>query len=181
MKHYILFVLFFVSANLFAQQDNRLAPLQIDLEKIDLLEMERIDNKALYKNEMSLRRSGRANVFAHTFYINRNTDQIGSWTTLDDGSSVWRLRISSHRAKSLNLGFSQYKMPKGGSLVIYTPDLKNIMGPFTPSDNEEHEQLWTPVIDGDDIIVEVWLKENNRNQLDLELKAVNQGDCRWLS
>ena len=64
-------------------------------------------------------------------------------------------------------------MPSGGTLVMYTPDFKNILGPFTPADNEEHEELWTPVVDGDDLIVEVWLKENNRNDFELELKSVN--------
>ncbi len=154
-------------------QDDRIAPLPIDLENIDLLEMTPLDNKDLIREEMRLRKPGRPNHFAHTFYIDQSSQEIGEWTTLPDGSKVWRLRIHSKNAKSLNLGFSKYKMPSGGTLVMYTPDFENILGPFTPADNEDHEELWTPVVDGDDLIVEVWLKENNRDNLELELKSVN--------
>ena len=156
-----------------AQQDVRIAPLAIDLESIDLLEMAPLNNKDLIREEMELRKPGRPNHFAHTFYVDKSTQEIGKWTSLPDGSIVWRLRIHSNKAESLNLGFSKYKMPAGGTLVMYTPDFKNILGPFTPADNEEHEELWTPVVDGDDLIVEVWLKENNRNNFELELKSVN--------
>ena len=168
----LIFLAFFIT-NLSAQQDHRIAPLALDSKNIDVLEMAPLDNKDLRRAEMELRRKGRPNHFAHTFNIDQSTQSIGKWTTLSDGSIIWRLRIHSKSAKSLNLGFSKYKMPAGGTMVIYTPDYENIIGPFTPADNEEHEQLWTPVIDGDDIIVEVWLKENNRNNFELELKSVN--------
>ena len=156
-----------------AQQDDLIAPLKLDLKNTELLEMLPLDNKKLFKDEMKLRKKGRPNHFAHTFTINQSTNEIGKWTSLPDGSSVWRLRIHSDKAKSLNLGFSKYQMPPGGSLMLYTPDYENILGPFTPADNEEHEELWTPIIEGDDIIVEVWLKENNKSNLELELKSVN--------
>ncbi len=173
MKHYIATLCFFVFISASAQVDSRIAPLEIDLERISQLEMEPLNNKQLYKDEMAKRKKGRANHFAHNFQVNKSSEEIGTWTTLDDGSMVWRLRVTSNKARSLNLGFSQYNMPRGGSMIIYTPDLETILGPFTPSDNEEHEQLWTPVIDGDDLIIEVWLKENKRSELALELKAVN--------
>ena len=163
----------FIFTNISAQQDARIAPLAIDVENLELLEMAPLDNKALFREEMQLRKPGRPNHFAHTFYVGQSTQEMGKWTTLSDGSIVWRLRIHSKNARSLNLGFSKYSMPSGGTLLIYTPDFKNILGPFTPADNEEHEELWTPVVDGDDIIVEVWLKENNRNDFELELKSVN--------
>ncbi len=172
---YLLPILFLslIFTNISAQQDARIAPLELESENFELLDMAPLDNKDLIREEMQLRRKGRPNYFAHTFNIDQSTQEIGKWTTLSDGSVVWRLRIHSENAKSLNLGFSKYHMPSGGTLVMYTPDYENILGPFTPADNEEHEQLWTPVVDGDDLIVEVWLKENNRNNFALELKSVN--------
>ena len=174
MKYLLhLFVFVFTIANLSAQQDDRIAPLPIDSKNVEVLDMAPLDNKDLRRAEMELRKPGRPNHFAHTFYIDQSSQEIGKWTTLSDGSVIWRLRIHSENAKSLNLGFSKYRMPEGGTLVLYTPDYKNILGPFTPADNEEHEQLWTPVVDGDDLIVEVWLKNNNRNNFELELKSIN--------
>ena len=146
--NYILSLFFagFFFINSSAQQDARIAPLTIDLKNIDLLEMAPLNNKDLYREEMQLRRPSRPNHFAHTFYVDQSTQEIGKWTSLPDGSLVWRLRIHSNKARSLNLGFSKYKMPSGGTLVMYTPDFKNILGPFTPADNEEHEELCFLVI-----------------------------------
>ena len=141
-----LFLVGLFFTNISAQQDPRIAPLAIDIRSFELLEMAPINNKDLLRKEMQLRKKERANHFAHTFRVDQSIQEIGKWTTLPDGTMVWRLRIRSNKAKSLNLGFSKYKMPFGGTLVMYTPDFKNILGPFTPADNEEHEELWTPII-----------------------------------
>jgi lysyl endopeptidase len=68
---------------------------------------------------------------------------------------LWRAQIRSPGALSINLGFTQYFMPPGGALHIYTPDRSEIVRPFTSEDNEEHGQLWTPILSGDTAIVEV--------------------------
>ncbi|MBI1927715.1 hypothetical protein HYR99_26195 [Candidatus Poribacteria bacterium] len=62
----------------------------------------------------------------------------GTWEMLADGTNVWRLRIASPMALSLNLGFTRYVMPKGGQLFLYSPDFQTVIGPFTEADNEEH-------------------------------------------
>lgn len=89
--------------------------------------------------------------------------------------SVWRTRINSRGALSLNFGFTEYFMPEGGSLHIYTPDHSQRIRPFTAADNEVHGQLWTPMIKGDTIIIEVNVPTNTRNQLKLNLTSVNHG------
>ena len=83
------------------------------------------------------------------------------------------MRIYSMGAKSLNLGFTKYLMPEGGSLILYSADYENIIGPFTRADNEEHEQLWTPILDGDDMIIEVQVPVHLKNSLQLELSSIN--------
>lgn len=130
------------------------------------------DNKALLSEELALREPGRPQHFAVPLSVNINPATHGLWETVN-GTAVWRLRIFSEKAKSLNLGFAQYLMPEGAAMLIYSPDQKKVMGPFTPADNEVHEQLWTPILHGEELVIEVQIPVNKRPDLGLELKYVN--------
>ena len=41
--------------------------------------------------------------FAETINVNLNMENSGNWTLLNDGSSIWQLKITSYDAYSLNL------------------------------------------------------------------------------
>jgi hypothetical protein len=100
----------------------------------------------------------------------------GLWEELPGGAQLWRLRITSPGALSLNLGFTRYVMPEGGKLSVYTPDERVLRGPYTAADNEAHGQLWTPPLDGDELVVAAELPPGiARARLELALAAVNHG------
>ncbi len=107
-------------------------------------------------------------------------EDSGAWEDLDGRYQLWRLRISAPGALSLNLGFTGYHLPVGARLSIYPAD---VTGPaddrglvtFTDADNEDHGELWTPVILADEIVVELVLPRNERRNYRLELTAINQG------
>ncbi len=168
-----LMVLTLASHLLSAQNDQRIAQTKTSISEIEQVVMPAQDNNALLATEMQRRGPG----IAPRFAVNLETDisplTHGNWESLPNGKAVWRLRIFSEGAKSLNLGFTKYNMPSGGSLILYSPDQQRVMGPFTPADNEEHEQLWTPVLDGDELVIEVQVPIENQQQLELELKYVN--------
>ena len=99
----------------------------------------------------------------------------GTWETLADGSELWRLRIHSPGAVSLNFGFTDYSLPAEATLVVYNPDTSIVLGPYSDSDNKAHRQLWTPLVPGDEAILEVRLPANKADNLALELTSVNHG------
>jgi lysyl endopeptidase len=99
----------------------------------------------------------------------------GTWETLDDGTQLWRLRIRSAKALSINLGFTTYRMPSGGELFVYAPGYESVIGPFTAKDNAAHGELWTPIVPGDELIVEVTLPTSQRSALQLTLGTVGHG------
>jgi hypothetical protein len=118
--------------------------------------------------------------FAAALPVSLTPENAGLWETLDDGRLLWRLRIVSSGARSLNLGFTRYLMPAGGQLFVYASDYVSgteretgRVRRFDASDNEEHEQLWTPVVPGDDVVVEVSLPARERRALQLEIGSVN--------
>ena len=99
----------------------------------------------------------------------------GTWEQLDEGTRLWRLRVSSPGALSLNLGFTRYALPPAASLVVRSADGGETLGPFTAADNEEHGELWTPVLPTDDVVVELRVPVKAVDELDLEIGSINVG------
>lgn len=161
------------SLALSAQNDPRIARTKTPLADVPVALMPHLDNDALLAAELERRGPGIAPRFAEVMEVAFNPNTHGKWERLANGNSIWRLRIRSVGAKSLNLGFTKYLMPARGSLILYSPDYETVMGPFTPADNEEHEQLWTPVLPGEELVLEVQLPDHRKSDLQLELKYVN--------
>ncbi|MBD3868931.1 MAG: hypothetical protein IFK94_12455, partial [Acidobacteria bacterium] len=102
-------------------------------------------------------------------------DTHGLWERADEDTLVWRLRVASPDAFSLNLGFRTFFMPEGGSLSIYSADGSQAIRPFTAGDNASHGELWTPVLTTDSIVLELTIPENAVNDLRLKLDSINVG------
>jgi hypothetical protein len=111
--------------------------------------------------------------FAVAANVAFNLEKSGTWLTLRDGR-LWRLRIQSPGAKSLNLGFTRYEMPEGAKLWVYDPKHAHVEGPYTSRHRSQKGSLWTPVIEGDEIVVEVFVP-TGASQPVIEIGRVNQG------
>lgn len=100
---------------------------------------------------------------------------VGTWDALSDGRVIWRHRVSSPDALSLNLGFTPFHLPPTAELWLYTPAYNQIVGPFTGHDNDAHRQLWTPVLLSDEVVVELAINPDFLPYLELELTHVGHG------
>jgi len=161
------------SLALSAQTDPRITQAKTPLIEVPVAQMPHLDNAALLAAEMGRRAPGIAPKFAEPIEVSVSPATHGHWEQLANGKALWRLRIRSNGAKSINLGFTKYLMPAGGSLVLYSPDYQTVMGPFSPADNEEHEQLWTPIFPGEELVLEVQVPAHSQSALQLQLKYVN--------
>ena len=137
-------------------------PEPIDLQAIQLEDQRREEEGAPYR-------------FAIPRTVLITPGVNGTWEEIDDETWLWRIRITSPEVQSLNLGFTQYHMPSGGRLFIYAADHSQVIGPFTEHDNEEHGQLWTPLVQSDDIVVELTIPVSEVPELELELGFINLG------
>ena len=114
--------------------------------------------------------------FADPYAVEATPVTHGRWETSADGRmAVWRLRAASEGAVSLNLGFTRYRMPPGGRLWVYAADGSEVVGPFTEDDNQAHGELWTPILAGSQVVIEVAVPEGRKAELDLRLGSVNRG------
>jgi hypothetical protein len=85
-----------------------------------------------------------------------NPKTSGEWQTLRNGDRIWRVRIQSKGAEGLSLYFSQYNLPKGARMHVYSADRKHVIGGFTYINNHESGLMATSHVYSDDIIVEYY-------------------------
>ncbi|MCB9081798.1 MAG: T9SS type A sorting domain-containing protein [Lewinellaceae bacterium] len=132
------------------------------------------DNDALLEKELTRRKSGENPHFAVPVSVDIAPATHGTWEELVPGGTwVWRQRITSDGAHSLNLGITDFYLPPGARLFFYNPSMETVHGPYTYADNESYAQLWTPVVDGDELIVEVQVSVEQRSNLHLRISTVN--------
>lgn len=116
--------------------------------------------------------------FAAALPVDLTPRNAGTWDEIDGDRLVWRLRIASRDALSLNFGFSEFRMPAGGHLLVYPAGLpknanRDLLRAFTDADNDAHGQLWTPIVPGDHAVIEVVVPRAKANELKLRLAKVN--------
>jgi len=112
--------------------------------------------------------------FALPLAVGIDPAAAGTWERAG-AERVWRLRIRSGGARSLNFGFEHYKLPAGARLFLYAPDRGSLRGPFTAQDNEVHGQLWTPIVLGEETVLELNLPAAAAADVELRLSRVNHG------
>jgi hypothetical protein len=113
--------------------------------------------------------------FAKPIEVFYTSDTAGSWEQLDNGSLVWRLRISSPGAISLNVGITRFDLPAGGRLWVYDSDGELVQGPYTAADRSSDGSLWPAMVLGDQLIIEVHLASAARADTIIEIGRVNHG------
>ena len=146
---------------------------ELPLEDVTSLTLPELDLQALLAQDQNLPKDAPLR-FAVPTEVHIEPAGEGTWKTTDS-VEVWRLKIISPEAVSLSLGFTTFHMPAQGCLFVFSPDYRQILGPYTDADNAEHGQLWTPVVEGEEVLIELSLPKEQISQLQLVLGIVNQG------
>jgi lysyl endopeptidase len=149
-------------------------PTARPLDQVAVLELPAVDVEALLAEDRLRASLDVPARFATALPVSVSPTEQGTWDDLPAGGRLWRLRIHGEGARSLNLGFTRYQMPVGGELRLYAPDYHEAIGPFTSADNETHGQLWTPLIMGEELVLELRLPAGVPVP-ELELSVVNYG------
>lgn len=135
---------------------------------------ESLDVQSIHDQELRNERKGIAPRFAIPREVSINPSFDQSWERTDKGY-VWIHRVTAPNAVSLNFGFTRFNLPKSAELNIYSADRTQFIRSFTHQDNNINNQLWTPVIMSDDVIIEVTVNEAELEHVDLELSRIGQG------
>lgn len=112
------------------------------------------------------------------FGINHATDlsldNSGTWSTLPNGDRVWRLDIQLEGALSVNFEFSDYVVPEGAMVYVYTPRGVRLGG-FNAESNPGRTELGVGLLPGDRITVEYNEPAAVAGQGRLRIGRVTQG------
>ena len=94
-------------------------PLEIDIPAIMLPEFN--VKQFLDEDENDMKSTNmKPYRFANPISVNFDLDNSGTWTTLDDGSSIWNLKIQSKGAFSLNLIYDIFHIADGAEFFVYS-------------------------------------------------------------
>lgn len=168
MKSFILFTVSLLTAvNAFATSN-----LATKYAHIQKLSMPSFNLKSILVEDEMDKLRGEAPRFAYTHNVDITPLNAGNWET-DGDLSIWRLRLSSRNAESINLGFTKYNMPSSASLYVYSMTEDMVRGPFNAMDNNVSQELWTPVVFGEEVMVELRVATNEKAKVLLHLTTVN--------
>jgi lysyl endopeptidase len=98
----------------------------------------------------------------------------GAWEKFAGGQR-WRLHLRSVGAKSLNFIFSEFYLPPGANLRLYTPDSSMVMGPITPEMLREDGKFFTDLLAGESTILELYEPNTVQGQSKIAIDRVVHG------
>ena len=113
--------------------------------------------------------------FAIAYPVDIDPATRGTWEDIPGGNRVWRLRVNSPDALSLNLGFTRFALPEAAQLIVYAADFSSGTRAYTAADNAAHGELWTPVVLTDDLVIELTVPAKAVDRVELALGSVNVG------
>ena len=111
--------------------------------------------------------------FGHNNYTSLNLNNSGTWMTTANGSQIWQLLLTCEEALTVNLSFTNTKIPEGNELYVYNPDKSFILGSF----NENHiyqGELGTELVPGNTVVVEYFIPLGNE-QGAININTVTHG------
>lgn len=149
------------------------APLQAP-EFVESFILPKLENQKLSEQAKTLDAAGPLH-FAEPVMVGLSCETFGTWESYSTTQDIWRCSFASPGAISLNLGFSDYHLPPGAELSIYTGKGEELAGPFTDENNEDHGEFWAPILDGDELTLELVVPKNERANVRLTVGQVNHG------
>jgi lysyl endopeptidase len=144
------------------------------LAAIDTTYFASLDVKSIHDEEVRNETKGEAPRFAVPHQVSINPAKSQNWEKSGNGYT-WTHRFTAPNAVSLNFGFTRFNLPEGATLDIYSSDRTEFIRTFTAEDNNVNNQLWTPVIMSDDVVIELNVPAAAIGQVELELGHVGQG------
>lgn len=112
--------------------------------------------------------------FGKDFKVNYSPSTHGSWITLPNGDRIWRLKIISQDAKTLNFLLKNYRFSNNAKLYLHNDD-GQFLGYYTSKENTKEKQVATWPIDGSAVTIEFYEPANEVGLSTFEIAEVVHG------
>jgi hypothetical protein len=91
-------------------------------------------------------------------------------------SRRWSVVVQSRGASGLVVGFGIFRLPAGAELRSTSLRTDLVLGPDTSREARAHGQFWSPPIEGDRVLIELfWPESLDPQEPDLMLNLVSHG------
>jgi hypothetical protein len=119
--------------------------------------MPRVNVDSLRSADEKDRNNNKPFRFGYAMKVNLNLENSGTWETLENGDKIWRLKIFSEDAYSINLIFDKFWLPENSQFFVYSEDRNMVLGAFTARvSNSEYNMFATDLIQGNTIVLEYY-------------------------
>ena len=129
----------------------------MELNKVPIITMPTFDLKMLLQED-SIMNTGlyKSTRFAKPFNVNIDLKAEGLKDVIEGEGVIYRLGIKSTGAYSLNIIFSDFKLPPLAKLYIYNFNKQSVLGAFTYANNKEFKSFATSPVEGDLVFIELF-------------------------
>ena len=113
--------------------------------------------------------------FGIEHHVDLGLDNAGLWEDLPNGDRLWRLALNAPKARSINLVYDAYDLPKGAKLFLYNDGYEQILGAFTSRNNKEDKSFSTALVYGEKTYIEYYEPASVKGQGRLHISMVVHG------
>lgn len=92
--------------------------------------------------------------FAAPIHVDYSLENSGSWTILENGDRIWRLKLHSANALGVFFYYEDFYMPPGAKLFMFDENGTQVFGAYTSRNNMPGGKFLTGMIDGQTAVME---------------------------
>ena len=138
-----------------------------------------LDFKKLKEEDLVNDSQGKPFRYGIPIKVNYDWSNSGEWIELENGDRIWRLAIYCPSAKSINLTYDKFWLPKGGLLYLYDNNNESFIGGFNNKNNqgtrENPSRYATGIILSDKITLEYYEPKNVRSEGIISISKIIYG------
>lgn len=135
--------------------------------------------KILYEDSINSYKADMLQRCAVKIPVSINMYEYGDWIDLDDGGKLWQLSLIAKDAKSLDITFNKFWIPKGGKFFVFNPNTNETIGAVTSEyllgNRESPHRFSTGIIKGDIITLEYYQPQSVEELPVIELSGIFYG------
>jgi lysyl endopeptidase len=129
---------------------------------------------ALMRDKAEAENGSKIIYIAEPVAINFNLLKQANWVS-DGEMEYGRFTLHARGAKTLSINFSDFFLPKGTELYIYSKDGEMITGPVTEKENNDLKTWGSSIYKGEEVTVEVRVPAAVKDELSLQITNLAYG------
>ncbi|MDR2009406.1 MAG: PKD domain-containing protein [Bacteroidales bacterium] len=176
---FLLFILIIlgVNTNSYSQRSYGGLPVSYTLKSlnndIDHIMLPRPDINSIKQEDYENDKNGGMHRVGYIIPVKYNMNNSGTWDVLEDGTHVWRFKITCPDALALTMLYKEFYLPEGTQLFLYNENRKQLLGSYDHRTNPESgDSFSTQMIQGETTYIEYIKPENVSEEAIIDIEGV---------